>query len=99
MTYSAAVAPTQWAEIEVSEDRLLTPDEFSEAMQQIGRERYHNLHPFHKMLHGGELNLGQVQAWALNRYYYQASIPRKDLTLMARLKSPKPRLAQPRARP
>jgi pyrroloquinoline-quinone synthase len=26
-----------------------------------------------------------VQAWALNRYYYQASIPRKDATLLARL--------------
>ena len=83
----ARVKPTQWYGIEVDEDRLLTPDEFSEAMQQIGRERYHNLHPFHKQLHGGALDHGQVQAWALNRYYYQASIPRKDLTLMARLPS------------
>ncbi len=93
MNTSAAVAPTQWYEIEVPEDRLMTPDEFSEAMQQVGRERYHSLHPFHKLLHGGELNHGQVQAWALNRYYYQASIPRKDLTLMARLKSPELRRA------
>jgi coenzyme PQQ biosynthesis protein C len=93
MNYSAAVAPTQWYEIEAPDDRLLTPDEFSDAMQQVGRERYHSLHPFHKMLHGGELNHGQIQAWALNRYYYQASIPRKDLTLMARLKSPELRRA------
>lgn len=93
MNTSAAVVPTQWYEIEVPEGRLMTPDEFSEAMQQVGRERYHSLHPFHKLLHGGELNHGQVQAWALNRYYYQASIPRKDLTLMARLKSPELRRA------
>ena len=93
MNTSAAVAPTQWYEIEVPEDRLMTPEEFAEAMQQVGRERYHSLHPFHKLLHGGELNHGQVQAWALNRYYYQASIPRKDLTLMARLKSPELRRA------
>jgi pyrroloquinoline-quinone synthase len=86
-TVKARVKPTQWYEIEVGDDRLLAPDEFAEAMQQIGRERYHSLHPFHRMLHGGELDLGQVQAWALNRYYYQASIPRKDLTLMARLPS------------
>ena len=44
--------------------------------------------PVPKLLHTGELDHGQVQAWALNRYYYQASIPRKDLTLMARLESP-----------
>ncbi len=93
MNASAAVAPTQWYEIDVPEDRPMTPEEFAEAMQQVGRERYHSLHPFHKLLHGGELNHGQIQAWALNRYYYQASIPRKDLTLMARLKSPELRRA------
>ena len=37
------------------------------------------------VLHGGELDKGQVRAWALNRYYYQASIPRKDATLLAQL--------------
>ncbi len=84
----AQIKPTHWYDLDVPDDRLMTPDEFSDAMQQIGRERYHSLHPFHKMLHGGELNHGQIQAWALNRYYYQASIPRKDLTLMARLRSP-----------
>lgn len=29
----------------------------------IGATRYHSLHPFHKLLHGGKLNKGQVQAW------------------------------------
>jgi pyrroloquinoline-quinone synthase len=29
-----------------------------------------------------------VQAWALNRYYYQASIPKKDATVLARLPTP-----------
>ena len=33
----------------------------------------------------GKLSFEQVQAWALNRFYYQWSIPRKDLTLMARM--------------
>jgi pyrroloquinoline-quinone synthase len=32
------------------------------------------------------MNFGQVQAWALNRYVYQAAIPRKDAALMARLR-------------
>src|SRR5438270_677929 len=33
----------------------------------------------------GRLNRGQVQAWALNRYYYQSRIPAKDASLIARL--------------
>ncbi len=68
-------------------DRLLTPDELEAALRAIGAQRYHNRHPFHKLLHSGELERGQVQAWALNRYYYQRQIPIKDATLMARLQS------------
>ncbi len=63
---------------------LMSRDELEAALRAIGAERYHSLHPFHKKLHGGELNKGQVQAWALNRYCYQAAIPRKDAALMAR---------------
>jgi pyrroloquinoline-quinone synthase len=66
-------------------DTPLPPEELEARLRAIGAERYHVLHPFHRKLHGGELNKGQVQAWALNRYYYQASIPRKDATLLARL--------------
>ncbi len=65
--------------------QLLSPDELEAALRRIGDERYHNRHPFHHLLHGGKLNKGQVQAWALNRYYYQARIPRKDASLVARL--------------
>lgn len=64
---------------------LLAPDELEAALRQIGAVRYHNLHPFHKRLHGGKLTRGQVQAWALNRYYYQSRIPAKDASLVARL--------------
>lgn len=65
--------------------RLLLPDELEAELRQIGATRYHNLHPFHRLLHDGKLNRGQVQAWALNRYYYQSCIPAKDATLLARL--------------
>lgn len=64
---------------------LLSPDELESALRAVGAERYHSLHPFHALLHGGRLDKGQVQAWALNRYCYQAAIPRKDLTLMSRM--------------
>jgi len=63
---------------------MMTPDELEAALRRIGAERYHNLHPFHRLLHGGKLGKGQVQAWALNRYCYQSAIPRKDASLIAR---------------
>lgn len=63
----------------------LSPQELEDALRAIGAERYHNLHPFHRLLHDGKLTKPQVQAWALNRYYYQSRIPAKDATLMARL--------------
>ena len=64
---------------------LLSPDGLEAALRAVGAERYHNLHPFHRLLHDGGLDRGQVQAWALNRYYYQHQIPVKDATLLARL--------------
>jgi pyrroloquinoline-quinone synthase len=57
-------------------------------LREVGAERYHNRHPFHRLLHGGRLNRSQVQAWALNRYYYQSRIPMKDSALMARIVDP-----------
>ena len=62
----------------------MSPEELEQALRAIGAEQYHDKHPFHKLLHGGKLNKGQVQAWALNRYCYQAAVPRKDAALMSR---------------
>jgi pyrroloquinoline-quinone synthase len=64
---------------------FLTPDGLEAALRAIGAERYHIHHPFHRLLHDGKLNRAQVQAWALNRYYYQKQIPVKDAHLLARL--------------
>jgi pyrroloquinoline-quinone synthase len=63
---------------------LETADQLEAALREIGAERYHILHPFHRLLHTGKLAKGQVQAWALNRYYYQSRIPMKDAALMSR---------------
>lgn len=63
----------------------LSVQDFEAEIRSVGPERYHDLHPFHHMLHGGKLNKGQVQAWALNRYCYQAAVPRKDAALIARV--------------
>src|SRR5262249_59421680 len=58
--------------------------EFERRLRQIGDDRYHSKHPFHRLLHEGKLNKGQVQAWVLNRFYYQKSIPLKDASLIGR---------------
>lgn len=63
---------------------LESADALEAALREIGAERYHILHPFHRLLHTGKLSRGQVQAWALNRYYYQSRIPMKDAALMGR---------------
>ncbi|MDB5573904.1 MAG: Coenzyme biosynthesis protein, partial [Tardiphaga sp.] len=62
------------------------------ALREIGATRYHNHHPFHKLLHGGKLNKGQVQAWALNRYHYQSTIPIKDAVVISRFRDRATRL-------
>ncbi len=69
-------------------DDLLSPAAFEAALRAIGAERYHDKHPFHRLLHAGQLDKGQVQAWALNRYVYQAHIPIKDAALIARCDEP-----------
>jgi coenzyme PQQ biosynthesis protein C len=66
-------------------DRPMKPEELEAELRAIGAERYHHLHPFHKLLHGGKLSREQVQAWALNRYYYQAMIPIKDAHALTRM--------------
>jgi coenzyme PQQ biosynthesis protein C len=72
---------------------LLSGDELEARLRDIGARRYHRLHPFHDLLHGGKCTKGQVQAWALNRYFYQAMIPIKDASLIARCDDPAMRRA------
>ena len=69
-------------------ETLLTPDQLEAQLREIGAERYHNRHPFHRLMRDGKLNRSQIQAWALNRYYYQSRIPAKDAYLLARLPTP-----------
>jgi len=67
---------------------LLTKDELHLRLQAVGESRYHHLHPFHLRMHAGELTRAQLQAWALNRYYYQSRIPIKDSLLLAKSDDP-----------
>ena len=69
-------------------NNILSPDELEKQLRAIGAAQYHSHHPFHKLLHSGKLNKQQVQAWALNRFYYQAMIPIKDATILSRMQDP-----------
>ena len=62
----------------------LADSDFAARLRSIGEERYHHRHPFHRLMHEGRLTRGQLQAWALNRYYYQSCIPVKDAAILAR---------------
>ena len=68
--------------------RLLTFEELRVRFRAIGEEYYHHKHPFHLLMHEGKLTRGQLQAWALNRYYYQSRIPVKDAIILSRSDDP-----------
>ena len=66
----------------------LSVEELRARLRRVGDERYHHRHPFHLMMHEGKLSRGQLQAWALNRYYYQSRIPIKDAIILSRSEDP-----------
>jgi pyrroloquinoline-quinone synthase len=63
-------------------------EDFEARLRQIGGERYHDKHPFHRLLHSGGCTPDQVRAWVINRYYYQSRIPMKDAAFMSRVEDP-----------
>jgi pyrroloquinoline-quinone synthase len=67
---------------------LLSFEELRAQLRAVGEERYHHRHPFHLRMHEGRLTRGQLQAWALNRYYYQSVIPIKDSIILSRGSDP-----------
>jgi pyrroloquinoline-quinone synthase len=79
--------------LEESAERLLSFDELRAQLRAVGEERYHHKHPFHLLMHEGRLSREQLQAWALNRYYYQSTIPIKDAIILSRGTDPEFRRA------
>jgi pyrroloquinoline-quinone synthase len=67
---------------------MLSAEELKTRLRKVGEERYHHRHPFHLLMHEGQLTRGQLQAWALNRYYYQSIIPMKDSIILSRSDDP-----------
>ena len=66
----------------------LSADAFVALMRAEGARRYHDRHPFHLRMHEGALARAELQAWVLNRYYYQTRIPIKDALILAKSEDP-----------
>src|ERR1700693_2894667 len=86
-------APANFPANPMAEKKMLPENEFIAGFHAIGEERYHHRHPFHLLMHEGKLTRGQLQAWTLNRYYYQSHIPMKDAAILAHSEDPAFRLA------
>jgi pyrroloquinoline-quinone synthase len=71
----------------------MSRETLEQRLRQIGEERYHDKHPFHHLLHGGQCTPDQVRAWVINRWAYQAAIPMKDAAFMSRCTDPAMRRA------
>lgn len=63
-------------------------DAFLEALRAVGGQRYHDKHPFHIRMNNGTLTRSQLQIWAVNRFYYQRSIPLKDAAILSNCPDP-----------
>lgn len=61
---------------------------FIDWLRREGAARYHDQHPYHRLMHAGELTRQQLQAWVLNRYYYQTRIPIKDALILSKSEDP-----------
>lgn len=62
--------------------------DFHDRLRRIGEERYHDKHPFHVRLHGGQCSADEVRAWVINRWQYQSRIPMKDAAFLSRVTDP-----------
>ena len=73
---------------EVGTQELLSAEDFTKRLREVGEEGYHDKHPFHLLMHEGKLTKSQLQAWIANRFYYQALIPKKDATILSKADDP-----------
>jgi pyrroloquinoline-quinone synthase len=67
---------------------LWTAEDFVARLREEGVRRYHDQHPFHQLMHAGKLTRAELQAWTLNRYYYQTRIPIKDAIIVSKSEDP-----------
>jgi pyrroloquinoline-quinone synthase len=58
---------------------------FVARLLDVGARKYHDKHPFHRLMNEGRLTREQLVLWASNRFYYQRTIPQKDGAILSNL--------------
>jgi pyrroloquinoline-quinone synthase len=65
----------------------LSPSDLEAALRALNGSYYAN-HPFHALMHEGQLTRRQLQGWVANRLAYQRAIPRKDAAILSNCPDP-----------
>jgi pyrroloquinoline-quinone synthase len=65
----------------------LAPDDLAAALRAFNSSYYAG-HPFHQLMHDGQLTKRQLQGWVANRLAYQRAIPRKDAAIISNCPEP-----------
>ena len=68
-------------------ERPLTPNELADALRAF-HSSYYVEHPFHQLMHEGQLTQRQLQGWVANRLVYQRAVPRKDGAILSNCPEP-----------
>lgn len=65
----------------------LAPADLAAALRAFNGS-YYGHHPFHQLMHDGQLTKRQLQGWVANRLAYQRAIPRKDAAILSNCPEP-----------
>jgi len=60
----------------------LAPAQLADALRAF-HSSYYVEHPFHRLMHEGQLSQRQLQGWVANRLVYQRAVPRKDGAILS----------------
>lgn len=61
---------------------------FVQRLLDVGARKYHDKHPFHVMMNEGRLEREHLKLWAIQRFYYQRTIPMKDAAILSNVPDP-----------
>lgn len=61
---------------------------FVARLLDVGARKYHDKHPFHALMNSGQLSRQALKIWAINRFYYQRTIPMKDAAILSSCPDP-----------
>lgn len=66
-------------------------ESFLARLRAVGRERYHDRHPFQRCMNEGLLTPTAIRGWVANRFHYQRHLPMKDAAILSNCPLPEVR--------